>query len=166
MVVVKWISPLRDALEAPDGREGAAVSNGGNGKLIEHRSVREPINSLSEVAANPRRDIITPSNDDIGAKRRNQLFVFLRSIGDDRQPLGFGELDDVAAISARSAGHRDDLTRRQLEQIERLARRQPVHRQGGDLSMGFSGRGAHDRSGVEHDLPAIRAMVLAQDFEN
>lgn len=76
--------PLRDALEATDGREGAAVTNRGDDKLIEHRSVREPIDSLREVAANPRRDIIAPAHDDIGAKRRNQLFVFLGSIGDDR----------------------------------------------------------------------------------
>jgi hypothetical protein len=27
------------------------------------------------VAAKPRRDIIAPTNDDVGAKRRNQLFV-------------------------------------------------------------------------------------------
>jgi hypothetical protein len=32
------------------------------------RPVRKPIDSLSEVAANPRRHIIAPSNDDIGAK--------------------------------------------------------------------------------------------------
>jgi hypothetical protein len=51
---------------------------------IKHRSVREPIYSLREVSTNPRRNIIAPSNDDIGAKRRNQLFVFLRRIGDDR----------------------------------------------------------------------------------
>jgi hypothetical protein len=57
------------------------------------------------VSADPRRDIIAPSNNDIGAKRRNQLFVFLGCIGDDRQPLGFGELDDIAAISARRADH-------------------------------------------------------------
>jgi hypothetical protein len=94
--------PLRGALEATDGREGAAVTNGGGDTLIEHGSIREPIDSLREVCANPRRDIIAPSDDDIGAKRRNRLFVRLGSIGDDRQPLGFGELDDVAAISARA----------------------------------------------------------------
>ena len=80
--------PLRNALESADGREGAAVKNGGDDKLIEHRSVRELIDPLREVSANPRRDIIAPSNDDIGAKRRNQLFVFLGSIGDDGQPPG------------------------------------------------------------------------------
>jgi hypothetical protein len=69
--------PLRDALEATDGREGAAVTNGGDDKFIEHRSVREPIDALREMSANPRRDIIAPSNDDVGAKRRNQLFVLL-----------------------------------------------------------------------------------------
>ena len=66
---------LRDALESADGREGAAVTNGGDDRVIEHRSVREPIDSLREVAAKPRRDIIAPTNDDVGAKRRNQLFV-------------------------------------------------------------------------------------------
>ena len=85
-----------------------------------------PINSLREVFANAQRNIIAPSNDDVGAERRNQLFVFFRSIGDDRQSFGFRELDDVASISARRAGHCDDLTRRQLEQIERLARRLSV----------------------------------------
>ena len=117
--------PLRDALESADGREGPAVTNGGDDELIEHRSVREPIDSLREVFANARRDIIAPSNDDVGAKRRNQLFVFLRSIGDDRQSFGFGELDDIAAISARRARHCDDLTRRQFEQIERQTRVSP-----------------------------------------
>src|SRR6516225_5889618 len=63
--------------------------------------------------------------------------------------------DHVAAVGARSAGHGDDLTWRQLEQVERQPRRQPVHRQGGDFGMGLSGRGAHDRTGVEHDLLAI-----------
>ena len=91
--------PLRDALESADGREGAPVANGGDDKLIEHGSVREPIDPLREVSANPRRNIITPSNDDVGAKRRNQLFVFLGSIGDHRQPLGLGELNDIAAIA-------------------------------------------------------------------
>jgi hypothetical protein len=76
--------PLRDTLEAADGREGAAVTNRRDDKLIEHRSVRDPIDSLREVSTNPRRNIIAPSNDNIGAKRRNQLFVFLRRIGDDR----------------------------------------------------------------------------------
>ena len=60
--------PLRDALEAADGREGAAVTNCEDNTLIEHRSVREPIDALREVSANPRRDIIAPPNDDIGAK--------------------------------------------------------------------------------------------------
>jgi hypothetical protein len=69
--------PLGDALESADGREGAAVTNGGDDKFIEHRSVREPIDPLREMSANPRRDIIAPSNDDVGAKRRNQLFVLL-----------------------------------------------------------------------------------------
>ena len=78
--------PLRDALEAADGREGAAVTNRGDDKLIKHRSVREPIDSLRE-ATNPRRDIIASSNDNIGAKQLNQPFVFLGRIGDDRQPL-------------------------------------------------------------------------------
>jgi hypothetical protein len=66
-------------------------------------------------------------NDDVSAKRRNQLFVFFGRIGDDRQSFGFGELDDVAAISARSTGHGDNLAWRQLEQVERQARRRPVH---------------------------------------
>jgi len=48
---------------------------------LEHRSVREPVDSLGEVSANPRRDITAPSNDDIGAKRRNQPFVLFGSIG-------------------------------------------------------------------------------------
>src|SRR5208283_5357364 len=69
--------PLRDALEAADGSEGAAVTNGGDDKPIKHRTVREPIDSLREVFSNPGRNIIAPSDDDIGAKRRNQLFVFL-----------------------------------------------------------------------------------------
>ena len=103
--------------------------------------------------------IIAPTNDDVGAKRRNQLFVDLGSIGDDRQPLGFGELDDVAAISARRAGHCDDLSRRQLEKVKGQARHQPVHRQGSGLGMGLSGRGAHDRSGIKHNLLAIRAVA-------
>ena len=151
--------PLRDTLESAHGGEGAAVAHSRDDKLIEHRSVRDPVDSLGEVLANPRRDIIAPPNDDVGAKRRNQLFVLLGSIGDDRQPLGLGELDDVTAISARRAGHGDDLTRRQLEQVERLARRQPVHRQCGGLGMGLSGGGAHDRSGIEDDLLAIGAMA-------
>jgi hypothetical protein len=95
--------PLRDALESTDGCEGAAVTNGRDDKLIEHRSVCESIDSWRKVTANPRRGIIAPTNDDVGAKRRNQLFVFLGSVGDDRQPFGFGELDDVAAISAWGA---------------------------------------------------------------
>src|SRR5580700_4660935 len=78
--------PLRDALKAADGGKGAAVANGGDDKLIEHRSVREPIDSLREVFANPRCDIIAPTNDDVGAKRLNELLVFLRSVGDDRRP--------------------------------------------------------------------------------
>ena len=107
--------PLRSALEATDGVESPAVTNGGDDKLLEHRSVREPIDSLREVLANPRCNIIAPANYDVGAKRRDELFVFLGSIGDDGQPLGFGELDDVAAISARRPGHCDYLTRRELE---------------------------------------------------
>src|SRR5690349_18646681 len=55
--------PLRDALESADGRERAAVTNGGDDKFIEHRSVRKPIDSLREMSSNPRRDIIAPSND-------------------------------------------------------------------------------------------------------
>jgi hypothetical protein len=42
--------PLRDTLEAADGREGAAVTNRGDDKLIKHRSVRKPIDSLTEGA--------------------------------------------------------------------------------------------------------------------
>ena len=60
--------PLRDALKSADGREGAAVTNGGDDEFIEHRSVREPIDSLREMSSNPRRDVIAPSNDDVGAK--------------------------------------------------------------------------------------------------
>src|ERR1700677_3522446 len=89
-------SPLRDALKPADGSKGAAVANGGDDKRVEHRSIREAIDSLREVFANPRRDVIASANDDVGAKRGDQFFVLLGSIGDDRQPLGFGELDDVA----------------------------------------------------------------------
>jgi hypothetical protein len=95
---------LRDALKAADGGKGAAVANGGDDKLIEHRTVREPIDAFGQALANSRRDITAPSNDDIGAKRRNKPLVFLGRIGDDRQPFGFGKLDDIAAISARGAG--------------------------------------------------------------
>ena len=118
-----------------------------------------PSTPSREVLADPRRDVVAPSDDDVGAERRDQLFVFLGRVGDDRQSLGFGELDDIAAIGARGAGHGDDLARRQPQQVERLARRQAVHRQGGGLGMGLSGWGAHDRSGVEHDLLAIGAMT-------
>ena len=45
--------PLRGAQEAADGGEGAAVANRGDDTLVEHRSVREPIDSLREVAAKP-----------------------------------------------------------------------------------------------------------------
>ena len=69
--------PLRDTLEAADGREGATVTNGGDDTLTEHGSVSEPIDPLREVVPNPRRDITAPSNDDVGAKRLNQLFIFL-----------------------------------------------------------------------------------------
>jgi hypothetical protein len=64
--------PLRDTLEAADGRECAAVANGGDDTLIEHGSVRKPIDSLREVPANSRCDIIAPSNDDVGAKRTSK----------------------------------------------------------------------------------------------
>src|ERR1700722_13642769 len=111
--------PLRYALKAADGGESAVVANSGDDERIEHRSIREPIDALREVFANPRRNIIAPANDDVGAKRLYELFVFLGRIGDPRQPLVLGELDDVAAISAGRAGHGDDLTRRQLEEIER-----------------------------------------------
>src|ERR1700684_3737739 len=50
--------PLRDALEAADGRKGASVTNRGDDKLIEHRSVRESVHSLREVAANQGRDML------------------------------------------------------------------------------------------------------------
>jgi hypothetical protein len=33
--------PLRDALEAADGREGSAITNGWNDKLVKHCSVRD-----------------------------------------------------------------------------------------------------------------------------
>jgi hypothetical protein len=58
--------PLRDALKAADGGKGAAVANGGDDKLIEHRSVRDPIDALREALPNPRCDVIAPPNDDIG----------------------------------------------------------------------------------------------------
>ncbi len=85
-----------DALEAADGREGAAVTNGGNDERVEHRFICEPIDSLGEALSNPRRNIVAPSDDDIGAERGDQLFVILGSVGDNRQSLGLGELDDVA----------------------------------------------------------------------
>ena len=80
--------PLRDALKAADGGESAAIANGGDDERIEHRSVREPSDALRKMLANARRDIIAPANDDVGAKRLNELFVFLGRIGDDRQSFG------------------------------------------------------------------------------
>jgi hypothetical protein len=65
--------PLRDALKAADGGEGATVAISGDDKLIEHPSVRDPIDALREALPNPRGDIIAPSNDDVGAKRLNEL---------------------------------------------------------------------------------------------
>ena len=41
--------PLRDALESANGREGAAVTNCGDDKFIERRSVREPIDPLRKL---------------------------------------------------------------------------------------------------------------------
>jgi hypothetical protein len=76
--------------------------------------IRESVESLGEVVANPRRDIIASSGDDIGAKGRNQPLVFLGGIGDDRQALGFGKLDEVAPIGPRPAGRSKDLACRQL----------------------------------------------------
>jgi hypothetical protein len=80
--------PLRAALKSANGRESAAVTNGGDDALIEHRSVRESVDSLRKMFANPRRDIIASSHDDIGPEQLDQLFVFLGRIGNDRQPLG------------------------------------------------------------------------------
>ena len=45
--------PLRRAQETADGGEGAAVANRGDDTLVEHRPVRDPVNSLREVAAKP-----------------------------------------------------------------------------------------------------------------
>lgn len=110
--------PLRDTLEAADRRERTAVTNGGDDTFIEHRTVRESVDASRKAFAKPRSDIIASSDHDIGAERCNQPFIFLGSVGDHRQPLGFGELYDVPAISARRPGHCDDLTRGQLQQIE------------------------------------------------
>jgi hypothetical protein len=75
------------------------------------------------------------------------------------------ELDAIAAISARRAGHGDDLTRGQLEEVERQSGRQSIHRQGGGLGVALSGRDAHDRSGVKRDLLAIRAVAAFRNHD-
>src|SRR5580698_5175960 len=105
---------LRDTLKATDGGKGPALANGGDDECVEHRAVREPIDALREMFAKPRRDIIAPANDDVRAKRGDQLLVFFGGVGDDRQSLEFGELDDIAAIGSRGTGHGDDPARRKL----------------------------------------------------
>ena len=77
--MVKRMPRCGHALKTADGGEAAAVADGGDHKLVEHGSVREPIDALGKVFAKPRRDIIAPSNDDVGAERRDQLFVFSRT---------------------------------------------------------------------------------------
>ena len=73
-------------------------------------SCTEPSASPSTPSGNCSRirvgDVVPPPDDDVGTELAHQLLVGLRRVGDDGQPVGLGQLDDVAAERARRAGDR------------------------------------------------------------
>jgi len=75
------------------------------------------------------------------------------------QPIASGLLDDVAPIGACGAGHGEHLSRGQIKKVQRLTRRQAIHRQRASLDMGRSRRDPRHGAGAKHDLFSVAAMA-------
>lgn len=83
-------------------------------------------------------------------------------VGEHPQPPLRGELDDVAAERAGGPGDRDGRPGMQLEQVERLHRGEPVHRQRGRLDEAGPGRHPGDGVGVGDEELDVGAAVSHQ----
>ena len=88
----------------------------------------------------------------------HELLVPWSGIGHDLETLGLGQLDDVAPERPRRSGHADALPGLESEEVECIARRQAVHREGGGFGIGSAGRRAHDGLCRHRDVLRVRAV--------
>ena len=95
--------PFAGSLETAHRGEGTTIAHRRNGELFEDRAVGETIDTIGKVLADALGNIITPANDPVGTQRCNQLFVRFGGIGNNRQPIGLGQLDDIPTIGAGGA---------------------------------------------------------------
>ena len=154
---------LRRSLEPAHRREGSTVAHGVDHFVIEHRPVGKAIDARGKVLANALGDVRPSRHHDVRTERPDQITIGLGGVGNHGQPLGFGKLNDIAAVGTGSARHRQHIAAFQAEQVERQARRQPVHRQRACLDVRCSSRGTHDGAGIKHDLLAVAAVACPRN---
>ena len=102
-------APLWLACETTHRRERATVADGRNHPFVEDGTVGETVDAVREVFQDPRGDIVAAAHDDIGTERGDECVIGLGRIGDDRQPLGLGQLHDIATVRTCGPGHRERL---------------------------------------------------------
>ena len=122
-----------------------------------------PSTPCGKCARDPRGDIVATAHDNIGTERGDEFLIGLGRVGDDRQPLDLGQLHDIAAVRACGPGHRERLSWRQSEQVERLTGRESVHGQRARLDVRGAGRSRHHRSRLEDDLFAVGTVAALRD---
>ncbi len=91
---------------APAAHAGhlATVADGGEDQLALHGAVGQRVDALGVQLAHAGRDVVAAPHDLVGAQVAHQLLVLLAGVRDDPQPVGLGQLHEVAAEGTGCAG--------------------------------------------------------------
>jgi hypothetical protein len=90
---------------SPHGREGTPVTDGTHSEFVLDGTVGEPVDAIGGHRPDLCRDVITTSDDDVGAQISDQTFVSTGRVCDDVESVCFRKLYNVASVA--SGGARD-----------------------------------------------------------
>jgi hypothetical protein len=153
-------APLGRSGPAPDGSQGAAVFDGGQDQLVLNRPVGQAVDAVEGVLADPLGDVAAAGHHHVSSERGDQFGVGFAGVGDDTQAVGFGQLDDVAAVGPGRAGDRDGLTGLQGQLVEAHPGGETVHGHGRGVDEVGSGWDPSDGVGRDHDLGRVGTAQL------
>jgi hypothetical protein len=127
---------------------------------VEHGGVHESVHPVGEELPDPLRDVVPARHHVVGAEAVDEFQVVLRGVRDHGEALVLGELHHVVAQGPGGPGDGQGLLGLQVQHLEDLQGREPVHGQRGGRGEVRARREAGDRVvGSDQEL-RVGAPVL------